>query len=53
MFRKADEVLASAKGRPGHVFNLGHGIMPSADPAQVRALVEHVHERSAAARGAG
>ncbi len=48
MKREADAVLASAAGRPGHVFNLGHGVMPEADPDQVRALVDHVHEKSRA-----
>ena len=47
MFRKADAVLASAAGRPGHIFNLGHGVLPGADLAQVRALVAHVQEKSA------
>ena len=42
----ASEVLQSAAGRPGHIFNLGHGIMPQATPAQARALVDHVHEAS-------
>jgi uroporphyrinogen decarboxylase len=42
----ASEVLAQAAGRPGHVFNLGHGVMPQADVDQVRALVDHVHETS-------
>jgi hypothetical protein len=51
MFARADEVLAQAGGRPGHVFNLGHGIMPEAQVDQVRALVDHVHERSS--RGMG
>jgi uroporphyrinogen decarboxylase len=46
MFARADEVLAQAGGRPGHVFNLGHGIMPEAQVDQVRALVDHVHEQS-------
>ena len=46
MFRKADAVLASAGGRPGHVFNLGHGVLPGASIEQVRALVDHVHEAS-------
>lgn len=46
MTRKADEVLRAAGGRAGHVFNLGHGVLPSADLAQVRALVDHVHEAS-------
>lgn len=45
--RRADHVLASANGRSGHIFNLGHGIFPQASVEQVRALVEHVHEQSA------
>lgn len=44
--RKASEVLESAAGRPGHIFNLGHGIMPQASVAQAQALVAHVHEAS-------
>lgn len=44
---RADDVLRSAGGRPGHVFNLGHGVMPEASVAHVRALVDHVHEASA------
>ncbi len=47
MFRKADAILAAARGRRGHVFNLGHGILPSADIATARALVDYVHEKSA------
>jgi len=47
MFQAATDVLKQAAGRPGHIFNLGHGIMPEADPAQVRALIDHVHETSA------
>jgi len=47
MRRKADEVLRAAAGRPGHVFNLGHGVLPESRLEQVRALVEHVHEASA------
>ncbi|MAQ16539.1 MAG: uroporphyrinogen decarboxylase [Sandaracinus sp.] len=42
----ADEVLKSAGGHPGHIFNLGHGIMPTATVDQVRALVDHVHEKT-------
>jgi len=41
----ADAVLAAA-GRRGHIFNLGHGVAPGTDPGLLRALVEHVHERS-------
>lgn len=47
MLAEADQVLASAGGRPGHVFNLGHGIMPEATVDGVRRLVDHVHEKSA------
>jgi len=45
--RRADAVLHSAGGRPGHIFNLGHGLFPQAEVDQVRALVDHVHEASA------
>jgi uroporphyrinogen decarboxylase len=47
MLRKTDAILAAARGRRGHVFNLGHGILPSADIATARALVDYVHEQSA------
>jgi uroporphyrinogen decarboxylase len=41
-----DDVLAQAAGRPGHVFNLGHGILPETPVEHARAVVEHVHARS-------
>jgi uroporphyrinogen decarboxylase len=44
---RADAVLAAADGRAGHVFNLGHGVPPSADPDVLRRLVDHVHELTA------
>jgi uroporphyrinogen decarboxylase len=44
---RAQHVLDGACGRPGHIFNLGHGIFPQASVAQVRALVDYVHEASA------
>jgi uroporphyrinogen decarboxylase len=40
----ARRVLDLASGRPGHVFNLGHGILPSTPVDNVRALVDFVHE---------
>ena len=39
----ADDVLARAAGRPGHVFNLGHGVLPDTPLAHVQQLAEHVH----------
>ena len=36
-------VLARAGGRPGHVFNLGHGVLPEADPAVLQRIVDLVH----------
>jgi uroporphyrinogen decarboxylase len=44
--RRAGQVLTSANGRPGHIFNLGHGIFPEASVDQVKALVDYVHEAS-------
>jgi uroporphyrinogen decarboxylase len=41
------DVLDAAEGRPGHIFNLGHGVMPDMQPENVKALVEMVHELSA------
>ena len=42
------DVLHRAGGRPGHIFNLGHGVLPETDPDDLRRLVELVHERTAA-----
>jgi uroporphyrinogen decarboxylase len=43
----ARAVLAEADGRPGHVFNLGHGVLPDSDTALLRRLVDFVHEETA------
>ncbi len=40
---RAAEVLASAGGRPGHIFNLGHGVLRQTNPDSVRSLVDYVH----------
>jgi uroporphyrinogen decarboxylase len=42
------DIMRRADGRPGHIFNLGHGILPETDPARARAVVDLVHERSVA-----
>ncbi|HYY55208.1 MAG TPA: uroporphyrinogen decarboxylase family protein, partial [Candidatus Dormibacteraeota bacterium] len=43
----ARDVLARAGGRAGHIFNLGHGVLPETDPDDLARLVELVHgERS-------
>jgi uroporphyrinogen decarboxylase len=44
---RAREVLDQAGGRPGHVFNLGHGILPQTPVDSVKALADFVHEYSA------
>jgi uroporphyrinogen decarboxylase len=44
--RRAKAVLDSAGGRPGHIFNLGHGMFPEASADQAKALVDYVHEAS-------
>jgi uroporphyrinogen decarboxylase len=43
----ADRVLASNGGRAGHVFNLGHGILPYTPPDNVARLVDYVHTATA------
>ncbi|HET6320001.1 MAG TPA: uroporphyrinogen decarboxylase [Chloroflexota bacterium] len=40
------EVLSGAAGRPGHIFNLGHGVMPETDPDVLRRLVDAVHSET-------
>ncbi len=45
---EALDVLARAGGRPGHVFNLGHGVLPGTDAAVLTRLSALVRERSAA-----
>ena len=44
---RATAILDAAAGRPGHIFNLGHGVLPDTDPADLGRLVELVHERTA------
>jgi uroporphyrinogen decarboxylase len=46
--REAVDVLARADGRPGHIFNLGHGVLPETEPSHLTRLVELVRERTGA-----
>jgi len=41
------DILARGREAEGHVFNLGHGVLPSTDPDQLQRLTEFVHEQTA------
>ena len=43
LFAAADDVLRRAGGRVGHIFNLGHGVLPDTPLEKVQALARHVH----------
>ena len=45
---RMQQVLDEAGGRAGHIFNLGHGILPNTPVDNVKALVAHVHDRTRA-----
>jgi len=45
--RRVGRILKQAAGRPGHIFNLGHGILRQTSPEHAAAMVEAVHELSA------
>jgi uroporphyrinogen decarboxylase len=49
---EARRVLTRAGSEPGHVFNLGHGVLPETDPGVLAALVELVHDEGRAGVGA-
>jgi uroporphyrinogen decarboxylase len=44
--RRVEEILRRANGKPGHIFNLGHGVLPETPVENVKAMVEAVHELS-------
>jgi uroporphyrinogen decarboxylase len=46
MFRAVDDILSRIGGRPGHIFNLGHGILPSTSVEHVQMLAQYVHSAS-------
>ncbi|RCG30526.1 uroporphyrinogen decarboxylase [Sphaerisporangium album] len=45
--RRARDILERGRAAEGHVFNLGHGVLPSTDPGQLARLTDLVHEASA------
>ena len=47
MYRQVDDILARVDRRPGHIFNLGHGILPSTPVEHVQMLASYVHHVSA------
>ncbi|MCB0047343.1 MAG: NAD(P)-binding domain-containing protein [Caldilineaceae bacterium] len=47
MRERVIDVLDAAEGRPGHIFNLGHGVHPDMNPDHVKELVKMVHELGA------
>ncbi len=47
--RRAEDILRQAAGRPGHIFNLGHGVLPMTPVDNVKYLVDLVHEWRAGA----
>ena len=49
MLERADQVLEAGRAAPGHIFNLGHGVIPTTDPDQLKRLTDHVHEASSRA----
>jgi uroporphyrinogen decarboxylase len=49
--QRAQQVLDRVGGRPGHIFNLGHGILPETPVENVKALAAYVQEQSAKAAG--
>jgi len=46
MFSQTDDILTRVAGRPGHIFNLGHGILPSTPVEHVQMLAQYVHSAS-------
>ena len=46
VFAATDDILERVGGRPGHIFNLGHGILPTTPLERVQALAHYVHRQS-------
>jgi uroporphyrinogen decarboxylase len=50
LFEAIDDVLERADGRAGHIFNLGHGVLPATDAEQLTRLADLVQEATVEAR---
>ena len=46
MLEQAQDIITRVGGRPGHIFNLGHGILPSTPVEHVQMLAQFVHRAS-------
>jgi len=46
MEKRVTDILDRAKGRPGHIFSLGHGVLRDTDPENLRRIVNTVHART-------
>jgi uroporphyrinogen decarboxylase len=45
--RRVAHILGRAAGQPGHIFNLGHGVLPETPLEHVQALARYVHQQTA------
>jgi uroporphyrinogen decarboxylase len=50
--RRASDVLARGRTAEGHIFNLGHGVLPETDPDVLARLTDYVHQESACGQAA-
>ncbi len=44
LLAETDEVLRAGRAAKGHIFNLGHGVLPHSDPGKLKLVVDRVHE---------
>src|SRR5467141_903735 len=47
---RSKDILARIGGRPGHIFNLGHGVLPDTPPEHAKNLVQFIHETTGTKR---
>jgi uroporphyrinogen decarboxylase len=45
--KRSRDILDQVGGRPGHIFNLGHGVLPETSPDELARLVDYVHAETA------